>query len=76
MLVGVTVAEAGPYAWLVFLLAAVATINDVLIQMIIAARVLYGMADRGQLPRAFAQISARTRTPAFATGVVALCIYR
>lgn len=60
MLVGAKVAEAGSYAWLAFLLAAVATINDVLIQMIMAARVLYGMVDRGQRPRVRPSLGADT----------------
>jgi len=54
--------------------AVVATVNGVLIQMIMASRVLYGMADRGQLPRLLAQISGRTRTPGVATAFVTVCI--
>ena len=50
--------------------AVVATVNGVLIQMIMASRVLYGLADRGQLPRVLGRISARTRTPVVATAVV------
>ncbi|MEL6101183.1 MAG: amino acid permease [Pseudomonadota bacterium] len=54
--------------------AVVATINGVLIQIIMASRVLYGMADRGQLPSALANVSQRTRTPDVATAVVVLAI--
>lgn len=54
--------------------AVVATINGVLIQIIMASRVLYGMADRGQLPKALARISPRTRTPDIATALVVLAI--
>ncbi|GAA6202884.1 hypothetical protein NBRC116599_41100 [Aquicoccus sp. SU-CL01552] len=54
--------------------AVVATINGVLIQIIMASRVLYGMADRGQLPRILANVSPRTRTPDMATAVVVLAI--
>ncbi|KNG91877.1 APC family permease [Pseudaestuariivita atlantica] len=54
--------------------AVIATINGVLIQIIMASRVLYGMANRGQLPRLFAQVSATTRTPGVATACVVLLI--
>lgn len=54
--------------------AVVATINGVLIQIIMASRVLYGMADRGQLPKPLARISPRTRTPDVATALVVLAI--
>ena len=50
--------------------AVLATVNGVLIQMIMASRVLYGMADRGQLPSSLAQISSLTSTPGYATALV------
>lgn len=53
------------------MIAVVATINGVLIQMIMASRVLYGLAARGHLPTMFARISQRTKTPVFATVFVA-----
>lgn len=55
-------------------IAIVATVNGVLIQMIMVSRVLYGMADRGRLPSYFARISMRNQTPTVATAFVALCI--
>lgn len=55
-------------------LAVVATVNGVLIQMIMVSRVLYGMADQGNLPSVFATVSERTQTPVVATGLVALGI--
>lgn len=54
--------------------AIVATINGVLIQMIMASRVLYGLADRGQLPAILAGVSQRTKTPVAATLCVVLLI--
>ncbi len=54
--------------------AIIATINGVLIQMIMASRVLYGLAARGHLPAALAVISRRTQTPVAATIAVALVI--
>lgn len=47
--------------------AVVATLNGVLIQTIMASRVIYGLADRGHLPRVFSNVSQRTQTPIFAT---------
>ncbi|MEL6958050.1 MAG: APC family permease [Pseudomonadota bacterium] len=55
-------------------IAVVATANGVLIQMIMASRVLYGMADRGQLPKGLAKVSPRTRTPGRATALVTVII--
>ena len=55
-------------------IAVVATINGVLIQMIMASRVLYGLAARGHLPAAFAKVSQQTRTPVVATLCVAAII--
>ncbi len=58
------------FAWL----AVVATTNGVLIQIIMASRVLYGMAKRGQLPSFLGQVSRRTRTPDLATFCVVTAI--
>jgi amino acid transporter len=58
------------------MIAVVATVNGVLIQMIMASRVLYGLADRGYLPRSLAKVSARTQTPVVATlAVVAIIVF-
>jgi APA family basic amino acid/polyamine antiporter len=54
--------------------AIVATVNGVLIQMIMASRVLYGLADRGHLPSVLAKVSHRTKTPVSATVVVVMII--
>ncbi len=56
------------------IIAIVATINGVLIQMIMSSRVIFGLADRGHLPAPFARISARTKTPDIATITVVLII--
>ncbi len=54
--------------------AIVATLNGVLIQTIMASRVLYGLANQGHLPAALAQVSARTKTPTLASLVVVAII--
>jgi len=55
-------------------IAVVATVNGILIQMIMTSRVLYGLAKREYLPRWFARISPRTRTPIAGTAIVAAVI--
>lgn len=72
---GLVFANAPPWMQAGFAaVAVVATINGVLIQIIMVSRVLYGMADRGQLPKPLARISPRTRTPDVATALVVLAI--
>lgn len=51
-------------------IAIIATLNGIIVQMIMASRVLYGLADKGQLPAVFASVSPLTRTPLFSTAVV------
>ncbi len=52
------------------IIASLATINGVLIQMIMASRVLYGLASQGNLPEKLAYIHPVTRTPLVATFLV------
>jgi amino acid transporter len=56
------------------IIAIVATINGVLIQMIMASRVLYGLADRGHLFPALAIVGPSTQIPVVATLLVACII--
>jgi amino acid transporter len=60
--------------WLMSLVAVAATLNGVLVNMIVIARVLYGLADRGQLPAALAKVNPTSRAPVTATlaGVCAI----
>jgi amino acid transporter len=52
-----------------------AILNGALVQVIMAARILYGLADRGLLPRSVARVHPRTRTPYVATlGVTAVVL--
>jgi amino acid transporter len=41
--------------------------NGVLVQIVMLARLFYGMADLGRLPAALARIHPRTQTPLLAT---------
>lgn len=56
------------------LIAIVATLNGIIVQVIMLSRVLYGLADRGHLPAALAEVHPLTRTPLRATAAVVACI--
>lgn len=51
-------------------IAVVATLNGIIVQMIMASRVLYGLASQGQLPAILSKVSPLTRTPLIATALV------
>jgi APA family basic amino acid/polyamine antiporter len=53
------------------IIAIVATLNTILAQMTMAARVIYGMARQGDLPRVAGRVHAKTATPVLATVIVA-----
>jgi amino acid transporter len=55
-------------------IAAVAMINGILVQIVMSARLLYGMAGEGLIPAWFGVVDERRRTPARATFVVAAVI--
>ncbi|WP_299894466.1 amino acid permease [uncultured Ruegeria sp.] len=54
--------------------AILATVNGVLIQMIMASRVIYGLADRDHLPKVLAIVPKATQTPVVATLLVVAII--
>ncbi len=61
-------------------IALIAIVNGALIQIVMASRVLYGLASRAQLPAVLARVSPRTRTPLVATAlttciVIALALF-
>jgi APA family basic amino acid/polyamine antiporter len=51
------------------LIALVATLNGIIVQIIMSSRVLYGLARLGDLPAALATVGKRTRTPVVATAL-------
>ncbi len=57
-------------SWLMGLISMLATVNGVLVQIIMGARVLYGMAKGGEAPAWFGQVHPKTQTPLRATGLV------
>ncbi len=54
--------------------SALAMVNGILVQVVMAARVLYGMASNGQLPQPLARIDRRRHTPVVATALVATAV--
>ena len=55
------------------LIAIGATLNGIVIQTILASRIIYGMANVGRLPKGLANLNSRTRTPLLATILVTGC---
>jgi amino acid transporter len=53
-------------------IAIIATLNTISAQTTMAIRVVYGMANQGDLPHIFSQVDPRTSTPLFATAVIAI----
>ncbi|NNE53102.1 MAG: amino acid permease [Sulfitobacter sp.] len=52
------------------LVAIVATINGVVIEIIMASRVVYGLGKKGRLPSVLARVNATTRVPLNATVLI------
>jgi APA family basic amino acid/polyamine antiporter len=57
-------------------IAVVATINGIIVHMIMIGRVIYGLADQGNLPKVLARLNSVTHTPLLATttGVGAILV--
>ena len=55
-------------------IALIATLNGIIVHMIMISRVLYGMARNGALPAGLAYVHPRTRTPLRATGIAIVVI--
>lgn len=62
--------SAAPFA----VVAGVATVNGVLVLVIMASRVLYGLARQGSLPAPLGHVWGRTGTPALATLLVGAAV--
>jgi len=51
-------------------IAVFATLNTILVQFIMASRVIYGLADRSALPKVLSAVNGKTHTPILATIIV------
>ena len=56
------------------LISLFAVINGALIQIIMAARMLYGMSREGWLPKGIGKVNSRTQTPILATALVSAAV--
>ncbi len=59
---------------LISIISMFAVVNGALIQIIMGARVVYGMSREGWLHGAFGRVHARTRTPLLATALVTVVV--
>jgi amino acid transporter len=50
-------------------IAIIATLNGIIVQIIMSSRVLYGLARQGDLPAAFGAVGTKSRTPTVATAL-------
>jgi APA family basic amino acid/polyamine antiporter len=50
-------------------IAIIATLNGIIVHMIMIARVIYGLADQGSLPKFLSRLNPVTRTPLVATAI-------
>ena len=70
----VMVGDSPTGVWVIGLISLVAVVNGALVQVIMAARVLYGMAMREMLPRFFARVNRMTQTPVLNTLLIVVVI--
>lgn len=59
---------------LISIIGLFAIIDGVLVQMIMASRVLYGLSSRGQLPALLSRVNPKTQTPLYATGLTIVSV--
>lgn len=64
----------GSNPWLISVVSLFAVINGALVQIIMASRVCYGLANKKWLPSFMATVNRKTQTPIFATVVVTVSI--
>jgi amino acid transporter len=56
------------------LIAIVATLNGIIAQIVMSARILYGLSRKAHIPVVFGRVDRRTQTPLFATAFATLAI--
>ncbi len=61
--------------WIMSLIAIMATLNGVVVQLIMVSRLMHGMARLGTLPAPLGYVHAGTRTPVVATAIAAVLVY-
>jgi amino acid transporter len=61
--------------WIMSLIAIMATLNGVVVQLIMVSRLMHGMARLGTLPAPLGYVHAGTQTPLVATAIAAVLVY-
>lgn len=64
----------GSSALVITLIAIVAMLNGIVIQIVMAARVLYGLGRKGSIPKIFSRLHHKTKTPVISTGLITAVI--
>jgi len=64
----------GNNSTLISIIGLLAIINGALIQMIMASRVMYGLASRGQLPKTLSFVHPKSQTPLLATFIATIIV--
>lgn len=64
----------GREPWLISLIGVASIVNGILIQIVMASRILYGMSRSHWLPAWLGKVHPRTRTPVIATVIVMVVI--
>lgn len=59
---------------IISLVAILAIINGGLVQIIMGARVIYGLTNQGSLPKVLGRLNEKTRTPVLATAIVSVIV--
>jgi APA family basic amino acid/polyamine antiporter len=73
-LASIYVEATGRSPWVISVVGLFAVVNGALIQIIMGARILYGMAREGWLPRALVYVHPRTRTPLATTALMTAAV--
>jgi len=56
-------------------MASIAMVNGILVQIVMASRILYGMANEGMAPALFAILHTGRRTPAYGIAIIAAAVF-
>lgn len=59
--------EGDNYPKIISAIGLIAIINGVLVQIVMSARVMYGMAEKKMAPKLFGKVNSKTRTPIWST---------
>lgn len=55
-------------------IAVIATLNGIVVHLIMVSRIAYGMARQGNMPKILATVAKRTRTPVIATALATVLV--